>query len=323
MRVLDLFSGMGNASLGLEWAGGFDTVAFCEIDATCHYWLKKHWPNTPIFDDIKTLTGDRVRNEVGDIDLVIGGFPCQDISVAGRGNGIGTKEAPTQRSGLVYRTIELVGQLRPRWIVFENVPALRNRGADTVLTDLDEQGYACWPLVVGAHHIGASHKRDRVWIIGLERAVENARRTELEERRRRSAEEGAGSYGEPAGSGALGERRYMANEIGSTVLADRASLGMEGLRSIRLEEPASMESSALLDRSGDRGRVEGWVARPGEEQYGWEASRLTAVKRRVGRQSDGTPSRVDKLKALGNSMQPQNVEAIGIAINNVERLVHA
>ena len=140
MRVLDLFSGHGGISLGLERAG-MTTAAFCEVDPYCREWLAQQWPEVPIYDDVRSLDATALR----DIDIVAGGFPCQDISVAGKGEGI-----DGARSGLWAEMFRIVCDVRPRWVLAENVPALRTRGADRVLGDLESAGYVCWPLVVGA-----------------------------------------------------------------------------------------------------------------------------------------------------------------------------
>ena len=160
MRVLDLFSGIGGASLGLHWAG-MQTVAFCEAEPFARAVLARHWPGTPCYPDIRTLTAARLRDDgVPWATLLVGGFPCQDISLAGRGAGLaGT------RSGLWSHMVRLVAECRPRWVVAENVPGLRSRGADRVCAELEALGYAVWPLVVGAAHAGAPHLRQRAWVV--------------------------------------------------------------------------------------------------------------------------------------------------------------
>ena len=158
--VLDLFSGIGGFSLGLA-AAGCRTAAFCETDPSCRAVLARHWPGVPCYGDIRTLSAVRLRGDgVPDPELVCGGFPCQDISPAGRGGGL-----DGARSGLWREMERLVAECRPRWVVAENVPALRVRGADRVLGGLEALGYACWPLVVGAAHAGAAHRRGRVFVV--------------------------------------------------------------------------------------------------------------------------------------------------------------
>ena len=173
MQVLDLFSGIGGASLGLHWAG-MRTIAFCETEPACAAILARHWPGVPIYDDVRTLTAARLRADGLPMPgLIVGGFPCQDVSLAGQAAGI---DAP--RSGLWAHMVRLVAECRPGWVVAENVPGLRSRGADRVLAGLEAAGYACWPVVVGAVHAGAPHRRQRVWIIA--RAAAHPPRPRLE-----------------------------------------------------------------------------------------------------------------------------------------------
>ncbi len=117
LKVLDLFSGIGGFSLGLERTGGFETVAFCEIDKKARLVLKKHWPDVPIFEDVSALTGDQINEK---IDIIVGGFPCQDISVAGKGAGLAGA-----RSGLWFEFHRLIKEIRPSYVIAENVSALR------------------------------------------------------------------------------------------------------------------------------------------------------------------------------------------------------
>lgn len=156
MKILDLFSGIGGFSLGLERAG-MQTIAFCEVDPVCRQVLKKHWPNVPIFEDVKTLTAKDIHDTV---DVICGGFPCQDISLAGRGAGLAG-----ERSGLWYEYHRLIEEIRPRYVIIENVAALRSRGLDEVLRCLDALGYDAEWHCIPAAAVGAPHRRDRVWIV--------------------------------------------------------------------------------------------------------------------------------------------------------------
>lgn len=160
MNVLDLFSGIGGFSLGLERAG-FRTVAFCELDPWCRRVLAKHWPGVPIYDDVRDLDAARLRADgIGRIDLICGGFPCQDVSLAGKGAGL-----DGERSGLWREFARLVGELRPDHALVENVGALLGRGLARVLGDLAEIGYDAEWHAIPAAAVGAHHLRDRVWII--------------------------------------------------------------------------------------------------------------------------------------------------------------
>ncbi len=163
MKVLDLFAGIGGFSLGLERAG-METVAFCEIEDYPRKVLAKHWPGVPIYEDVKELTSERLRADgiIGrdGIDVITAGFPCQDISTAGKGAGI-----EGERSGLWSEIARLTGELRPRYIILENVSALLSRGLDKVLGDLAEIGYDAEWHCIPASHLGAPHRRDRWWCV--------------------------------------------------------------------------------------------------------------------------------------------------------------
>lgn len=159
MRVLDLFSGIGGFSLGLERAG-MQTAAFCEIEPFCRDVLAKHWPGVPIYDDIRTVTAARLANDGIEIDVICGGFPCQDISTAGKGAGLAG-----ERSGLWYEYHRLIEEIRPKYAIIENVSALRSRGLDAVLGSLAALGYDAEWHCIPASAVGAPHQRDRIWIV--------------------------------------------------------------------------------------------------------------------------------------------------------------
>ena len=155
-QVLDLFSGIGGFSLGLESTGGFETCAFCEIDTDCRAVLRRHWPNTPIYSDVKEL--DRGTMETDGVrlpDIITAGWPCQDISTAGQGDGL-----RGDRSGLWSEVARLVDELDPRLVILENSPNLRNRGLEWVLSDLWSFGFDAEWHVVPASAVGAFHQRE-------------------------------------------------------------------------------------------------------------------------------------------------------------------
>jgi len=158
MRMLDLFSGIGGFALAAEtvWRNELDLVAFCEIDPYCHKVLNKNFPQVPIHEDIKILDGTAFK----DIDLLTGGFPCQDISVAGRGEGLSG-----DRSYLWFEMLRIIRDVRPRYALVENVPMLTSRGGTRVLADLAEIGYNAEWTIISARDVGARHLRKRIWIV--------------------------------------------------------------------------------------------------------------------------------------------------------------
>jgi DNA (cytosine-5)-methyltransferase 1 len=162
LRVLSLFAGIGGFDLGLERTGGFETVAFCEIDPFCQRVLAKHWPKVPCYDDIRKLSAERLATDGIAVDGICGGFPCQDISISGMGEGLSGS-----RSGLWFEYARLVGELRPSFIFVENVAELLNRGLGDVLGSLAALGYdAVWDCIPAAF-AGAPIIRDRIWIFAV------------------------------------------------------------------------------------------------------------------------------------------------------------
>lgn len=167
LRVLDLFSGIGGFSLGLERAtlpgayyDGFETVAFCEIEDFLRHVLAKHWPDVPCYDDVRTLTGERLAADGIAVDVICGGFPCQDISLAGRMSGV-----DGAKSGLWREVIRLGANLWPRFLVLENSPVLRSRGLEALLSQFLEIGYDAEWHCIPANAVDAPHRRDRLWIM--------------------------------------------------------------------------------------------------------------------------------------------------------------
>lgn len=152
LKVLDLFSGIGGFSLGLERAG-METVAFCEIDSFCQKVLKKHWPDVPVYEDVRSLDYD------GSVDVICGGYPCQPFSVAGNRQG-----AEDDRH-LWPSMFSLIQKHRPSWVIGENVAGHISMGLDAVLLDLESESYTTRVFVIPACAAGASHIRNRVWIV--------------------------------------------------------------------------------------------------------------------------------------------------------------
>jgi len=187
MTVGDCFAGIGGISLGLERAG-FTVRWQIEIDPYARGVLEHHWPHVSRWGDIRLVSPDMLD----DVECLAGGFPCQPVSVAGRRRG------HADARWLWPEMFRLVVAKRPRWVLAENVPGLRTLGADRILGDLAGAGYTCWPLVVGARHVGAPHRRDRVWIAAR---LEHAPGLGLEGRRNRHARQASGAWRWPARPG--------------------------------------------------------------------------------------------------------------------------
>jgi DNA (cytosine-5)-methyltransferase 1 len=272
-RVLDLFSGIGGFSLGLERTGHFNTVAFCERNPYCQRVLKKHWPTVQIFEDIR-FVGERELEPLLPIDVITGGFPCQDISYANQM----ARGLDGSQSALYWEMYRIIRMVRPRWIIMENVPALLRRGMSEVLGSLAEIGYdAEWDCLPAAA-FGAPHLRDRVFIVAYPSSL-------LPERRRGGGEV-AGSPGEVAGTEK--KRKRLRNALGGSCAA---APDAECDRLQRILRPRTASGHA------PRSFAEWWAAEPD-----------------VGRVADGVSHRMDRLRALGNAVVPQIVEYIGRCI---------
>ena len=288
LRVLDLFSGIGGFSLGLERTGGFETVAFCEIEPFPRRVLAKHWPGVPCYDDVRTLTGARLAADgIAGIDVITGGFPCQDLSVAGKQRGMGEGT----RSGLWSEIVRLVGELRPSYVIVENVAALlsgpsEKRGGwfGRVLGDLAECGYDAEWENIPASALGAPHRRERVWIVAYP--------MQSEHRGIPGAVDGKGKEA----CGERGEPPFQTRSSGQDV-ADANINHAQG------QQPS-------------RTNPQGWAGQitgsPGSRIAG--AGGQWRTEPDVGRVANGVPDRAHRLAALGNAVVPQIPELIGRAI---------
>jgi DNA (cytosine-5)-methyltransferase 1 len=164
LRVLDLFSGIGGFSLGLERTGGFKTVGFCEIDPYCRAVLLKNWPEVRVYQDIRKLTlNDLFIDQCWPIDVICGGFPCQPFSSASRGRKRGTDDDRF----LWPEMLRLIREIKPRWVIGENVTHIDGLALEQVVSDLEACGYeTAPPLEIPACAVGHDHRRSRIWIVG-------------------------------------------------------------------------------------------------------------------------------------------------------------
>lgn len=340
--VLDLFCGAaGGWSLGLHRAG-FKTIAACESDPWRRAVFQHNNPGVRMYDDVQTLTGDRLRADGLVPDIVVGSPPCQDASTANaKGKGI-----DGERTGLFLDYIRIVGELRPRWAAAENVPGLRARGADRVLTEMEALGYTGWPLVVGAVHAGANHLRKRVWFLWLrndaadaaslgcgegwawgldpggarepEQALHDADTSsvlglEVEGRQPDGTRAGAAAYSdgiEPKRPGrvAAGRIEMGAGEGGATA-ADARQAGLAAGHEPGGAEPPLSEYPGVRALAGYR-HWNGGAPDLGRVDDGVSAG--LASRRGIGRAC---------LAGFGDAVIPQITEAIGRTILTVDRLL--
>lgn len=296
MRVLDLFSGIGGFSLGLERAG-FKTVAFCEIDPFCRRVLAKHWPEVPIYDDVRDLSAARLSADGIAIDVVCGGFPCQDISGAGLKAGINGS-----RSGLWSEYARLIGELRPSYVIVENVADLLIRGIDRVLGDLAALGYDAEWHCIPACAVGAPHERDRVWIIAHAQG-QSGRRRVVEDR---GAKQDRTKPENGTGEGKAWLVAYAKSLRRRARWTRRPNPGAPRKQDQQQPQASAnappMLRPSIIRQQQDRALREHWST-------DWQS--YAASLRGM---DDGVSGRIHGLAALGNSVVPQIPELIGRAI---------
>ena len=298
LRTLSLFSGIGGLDLGLERTGHFRTVAFCEADRFCRRVLRAHWPGARLYRDVRTLTAGMLEGDgVIGIDAICGGFPCQDVSLAGKKVGIDAGK----RTGLWSEYARLIRELRPRLAIMENVPGLlAGGGLGRVLGDLAEAGYDAEWCVLSAAGVGAPHLRERVFVVASPAAV--TAHAGLRERE-------AGN--EPATEGRDGRAvRYAA---GTGV--GRVPGVPEGGEAEEPEIPADAgDERHVRGRAGCAGAPR--LARPRGREDG---TFVNPHRPFLGGDVHGLPRGVDGLRrmrihALGNAVVPQVAERLGYMI---------
>lgn len=166
LRMLDLFSGIGGVSLGAHMTEEIETVAFCEIEPFPVSVLQKRFPGVKIYNDIRTLTKQQLEADgLLPIDIVAGGFPCQDLSVAGKQTGLTDEYGNVTRSGLWFEMFRIIREVRPAWVVAENVRGAVNLALDTVTDCLQSENYEVRSIVLPACAVGAPHQRERLFVV--------------------------------------------------------------------------------------------------------------------------------------------------------------
>jgi len=288
MNELALFAGAGGGILGGHLLG-WRTVCAVEWEAYPASVLvarqnDKILPPFPIWDDVQTFDGKPWR---GIVDVVSGGFPCQDISAAGGGAGI-----TGARSSMWGHMARIIGEVRPRYAFVENSPMLTTRGLGTVLRDLATMGYNAEWCVLGAADVGANHKRDRIWIMAYTNSQSNAQRRVNT------------SISQISGQWSIDERRSGRNANGIVESTKNEEMDTKSRNSIRqladtkhgrLEKQGKYEQPINPTQSGD------WQT--SYPEYG-SSSNFWATEPNVGRVANGMAARVDRLKAIGNGQVP-------------------
>jgi len=334
LTKLNLFSGIGGDDLASDWAG-IKTVAFVERDKYCQQVLAKHWPGIPIIGDVHEVTAETIArytngggtcgvetfsgfsegqspntNRVcgrghGIVDIISGGFPCQPHSVAGKRKGSGDER------DLWPEFRRIIGEIKPRWVVAENVPGLFSSDAGrffgTILADLASLGYSVGWCTFGAVDVGAWHRRDRVFIVAHGENTGTTRREWIE---------GDGSN---IGREWQTERTGSDGYVRSQTVPDSPISGLEGAKPSRTicagglsSECGDVPDTLCQQLDGTRGTRRRWP----ESSDG----SIWAVEPNVGRVAHGVPRRVDRLRALGNAVVPQQIYPVYKAI--VEAVKH-
>ena len=262
LKVLDLFSGIGGFAYASEHlVGGFETTQFVEIDTYCQRVLHKNFPNVPIHHDITEFNATE-----GQFDVITAGFPCQDVSIAGRQDGIGEGT----RSGLFFEVLRLARQIRPKFILFENVRNLLSHSEgetfQQILQEIAKERFDVEWSVVSAKDVGACHKRERLWFIAYPSRV-NEDRTES-----------------PIQAG---------RDTATSSTTDATNTDCQRLEGLRGEHQL---------REGSKEETPCWSPQPYTLEPDWRGYLSQPTIRRT---DDGFSFRVDRLRCLGNSIVPQ------------------
>lgn len=347
MNVLDLFSGIGGFSLGLERAG-FKTVGFCEIDKHCQKVLRKHWHNVPIYDDVTKLKGKDFKN----VDLLCGGVPCQDVSVAGKKEGLesekvilqdiereiegvmgdyttsffpGRKErnfselceriarscpgrkTETTRSGLWKEYKRLIKEIEPRYAIIENVANLRSLGLNQIIKDLWSIGYACEWHIISARSAGAPHLRERVWIITYPHSDKLRKQQECEPR---GQKEGVSRVDGEKWETSYSSSKGLQGAGGAIEKYEKPTRPNRERRDLLFSTDSDMPR-LWKPFTSEKEKSEWWTEATASFRDRWK------IESGICRVDDGVSKRVvererkERIKQLGNSVVPQIPELIG------------
>jgi len=311
LKVLDLFSGIGGFSLGLERTGGFETVAFCEIEKFPQKVLRKHWPEVPIFEDVRKLDA----TGLGRIDCVVGGFPCQPWSLAGERKGT------EDDRDLWPEMLRVITNAAPEWVIGENVRGFVNEpmGLERSISDLEDAEYKVQAFIVPACAVDAPHRRERVWIVanarhGSRRESEAIKEGTKQPRERPAHTDQASRSGKQPSAVAHAAQFYGRDENyrenNKNRRVQREFGGSGGADNV-----ADANSAQQQRRGVSIGiQKEHSNADSGSNGSRWKPPCFWLPEPRVDRVAHGVPNRSHRLKGLGNAVVPQIPEMIGRAI---------
>jgi DNA (cytosine-5)-methyltransferase 1 len=289
LNVGSLFSGIGGIELGFEKAG-FETIWFIECEKYAKEVIKKHWCNAIVYDDITKVDFKAIPK----VDIITGGFPCQDISFAGKGVGISGS-----RSSLWKYYYESIRVLRPRYAFIENVSAILGRGLNVVLADLASLGYDAEWYCVPASSVGAPHQRDRLFVISYLPFTRNGRLSVSKRGQKKKGFDIDGNSKTISDSQGTGEmpiqqqgQRNVPVKIGKIVTDSNSK---------RLSDIQRNKEQTWQSGNGTVGDSGWWNTEPD-----------------LGRMADGISNRVDRIRCLGNAVVPQVAEVFAQAIKERE-----
>jgi DNA (cytosine-5)-methyltransferase 1 len=324
LKLLDLFSGIGGFSLGLESTGYFQTIAFVEKDKFCRQVLQKNFNNIPIEEDIRNVRGSNYA-----ADVITGGFPCQPFSVAGKRKGTADDRY------LWDETIRVITECKPRWFIGENVEGLININNGMVLrqvqTDLEEQGFQVQCIVIPASGIGAWHQRKRIWIVAYSDSNRHSNKIrESSTKEKRISQEHRQDYNttrKSSGASSVWEtnNQHVPNtndkglqRLNSEQIAPKQKLGFTSNKND--ENVWHSESTGLQSCSNRQGKGEFWGTSTPREQCQrtwWQIeSGICGIPHGLSTTMD--KNRSNRIKALGNSIVPQIARQIGLSIMKAE-----
>jgi len=325
LKLLDLFSGIGGFSLGLESTGFFETIAFVEKDKFCQKVLKKNFNNIPIEEDIRNVKGSNYK-----ADVITGGFPCQPFSIAGKRKGTDDDRY------LWDETIRVVKECKPRWFIGENVEGLVNINEGMVLrqvqNDLEREGFEVQCLIIPASGIGAWHQRKRIWIMAHSNSNRHSSKVKGSsgEKKRISQEyrEIDSTSRKPIGTSPIWEtgNSYVPNtnserlqgfncEQKSSEKKQRQFTGKND-ENVWNTESTRQSSSSMGPGKREFGRASSWGKQC--ESNWWKAqSKLCGVPNGLSYGLD--KDRASRIKSLGNSIVPQIARQLGLAIMETEK----
>lgn len=325
-RHVDLCSGIGGFALGFEWAQLSTPVLFCDSEEWCRKVLKKHWTDVPILNDVKELAND--PTQIPDCDILTAGYPCQPFSLASP-----KRKGTEDPRHLWPYLLKIVTSKRPTWCVFENVYGHVSMGLDTVLNDLETQGYSARTFNVPALSVDANHKRERLWIVANARDISgrDGEQRGIGENGSRELDKGLGATETVKTSRPSEAPGTMADSESTRTGKNNKGLwsGTSGV-SRGEETSGAKESMANSNNSRDRTPEHEHIINGKKTDSGRKRQPLNRVgglgkngrwewqpEPSVGRVAHGVPRRMDRIRGLGNAIVPQIAMQIGMAIKEV------